>query len=81
MDGQLELKVQFSPGVDSSSRGSRPSEVSPDLDSGRSAQWVWAARDGIKPARFGRLNGRYDNLRGGTINPESGPTVRGWTEG
>src|SRR5207245_703490 len=48
----------------------------PDLGSGRSVRWVWSATDGVKPAHLGRLNDRYDNLRGGTIYPEFGPTVQ-----
>jgi hypothetical protein len=46
------------------------------LGVGREVRWIWTASDGRQSVHVGRLDDRYDNMRGGTLYQELGPVVQ-----
>ena len=47
-----------------------------DLGVGRYVRWVWHVTASVEAVHLGRLNDRYDHMRGGTLYPEFGPAVQ-----
>ena len=45
-----------------------------DLGYGREVDWIW--HDNVDPVHLGRLEDRYDYMRGGTLFQEFGPVVQ-----